>query len=92
MAECRCSSRLNQPVPARVTASLRVEMTGRGGKTVTVIDRLPDNAPFLEELTRALKKACATGGTTRTSAIELAGDVRERARTLLKGRGIVVKG
>lgn len=91
-ADCHCSSALNQPVPARVTASLRIEAKGRGGKRVTVIDSLPDNAAFLEELSRALKKACATGGAVRPGAVELAGDVRERVRPLLKARGIVVKG
>ena len=90
--DCRCSSALNQPVPAKVTASLRVESKGRGGKQVTVIDRLPDNAPYLDELARALRKACATGGAVRPGAIELAGDVRERVRPLLTARGVVVKG
>lgn len=90
--DCRCSQRLNQPVPARVVAKLRVESKGRGGKQVTVVDGLPDNAPYLDELAKALKKGCATGGTVRPGAIELAGDVRDRVRPLLAGRGLVVKG
>lgn len=90
--DCRCSRAPDQPVPARVTAALRLESKGRGGKRVTIIDRLPDNAPFLEDLAQALKKACATGGTVRAGAIELAGDVRERVRPILKGRGFTVKG
>lgn len=91
-ADCRCSSALNQPVPARVTATLRLEAKGRGGKRVTVIDRLPDNQPYLEALAGALKKACATGGAVRPGAIELAGDVRDRVRPLLQARGIGFKG
>jgi translation initiation factor 1 len=79
-------------VPAKVTARLRLESKGRGGKSVTVIDGLPENEPFLDELARALKKACATGGTIRPAAVELAGDVRERVRVLLRGRGFTVKG
>ncbi len=79
-------------MPARVTARLRVEGTGRGGKHVTVIAGLPDNEPFLEEVARALKKACATGGTVRPGSIELAGDVRARVRPLLQARGFTVKG
>ena len=62
-------------MPAKVTAKLRLEKAGRGGKSVTVVDGLPDNGPFLEELAKALKKACAVGGTVRPGAIELAGDV-----------------
>jgi translation initiation factor 1 len=81
-----------QPVPAKVTARLRLENKGRGGKSVTVVDGLPDNAPFLDELLKAMKRACATGGTTRPGALELAGDVRERLRSLLRERAIAVKG
>ena len=79
-------------MPAKVTAKLRLESKGRGGKSVTVIDGLPDNAPFLEDLAKALKKACATGGTVRPGAVELAGDVRDRLRPLLAARGFAVKG
>ncbi len=69
-----------------------MERAGRGGKLVTVIDGLPTNTTFLSELAGTLKKACGTGGTLRSGAIELAGDVRERIRPLLIARGIVLKG
>jgi translation initiation factor 1 len=75
-----------------VGARLRLESKGRGGKSVTVIDGLPENRPFLEDLARVLKKACATGGAVRPGAIELSGDVRERVRALLANRGFAVKG
>ncbi len=90
--DCRCSKKLDESVPAKVTAKLRIEKKGRGGKSVTVVDALPDNGPFLEEFAKTLKKACAVGGTVRPGAIELAGDVRERVRTLLAARGFNVKG
>jgi translation initiation factor 1 len=79
-------------VPAKVTAKLRLESKGRGGKSVTVIDGLPDNQAFLDDLAKTLKKQCATGGTVRPGAIELSGDVRERLRPLLKAKGFAVKG
>ncbi len=63
---CRCSKSVDETVPAnlaKVTAKLRIEKQGRGGKEVTVIDGLPRNGPFLEALARDLKKACGTGGT-----------------------------
>jgi translation initiation factor 1 len=93
-ASCRCDEArvANEPVPARIAAVLRVESKGRGGKTVTIVDRLPDNAAFLDELAGALKRSCATGGTVRAGAIELAGDVRERVRPLLVKRGWTVRG
>ena len=93
-AQCQCSSahRGAAPVPDRVTAKLRLEKKGRGGKSVTVVDGLPDNAALLEELAGQLKKSCGTGGTVRPGAVELAGDVRERVRALLAARGWTVKG
>ena len=93
-AQCQCSksSPADAPVPARVTAKLRLEKKARGGKSVTVIDGLPDNAAFLEALAGELKKSCGTGGTVRPGAVELSGDVRERVRALLGARGWIVKG
>jgi translation initiation factor 1 len=93
-AECKCSKpgQQNAEVPARVTAKLRLEKQGRGGKSVTVVDGLPQNETFLAELAAVLKKACGTGGTVRTGAVELSGDVRDRIRPLLAARGYAVKG
>ncbi len=91
-ADGRCSTRLDEAVPARVTAKLRLESKGRGGKSVTVVDGLPRNAAFLEELLRALKRSLGTGGTVREGALELQGDRREAIRALLAARGFAVKG
>jgi len=79
-------------VPEKVVARLRIETAGRGGKTVTVVDSLPRNRAFLEELRAALKRACGTGGTARETAVELQGDHRERLRVLLGAKGWTVKG
>lgn len=89
---CRCSARLDEALPPKVVAKLRLETKGRGGKSVTVVDGLPRNGPFLEALARELKKACGTGGTARETAVEVQGDVRERLRTLLAAKGWTVKG
>ena len=89
---CRCSKRFDEAVPERVTARLRLESKGRGGKSVTVVDGLPRNAAFLEELLRALKRSLATGGTVRDGALELQGDRRDALRALLAARGFAVKG
>ena len=91
-ADCKCSVQRDEAVPARVVAKLRMEKKGRGGKTVTVIDGLPRNAPFLKELSQALKAACGTGGAVVDTTIELQGDLRDRARAFLTKRGMVVKG
>ena len=91
--DCKCSAnRGDAAVPSRIVAKLRMEKTGRGGKTVTVIYDLPRNAAFLKELCQELKRACGTGGAVADDAIELQGDLRDRVRDLLQRRGIVVKG
>jgi len=89
---CRCDQRVDDAVPKTVVAKLRLEKSGRGGKEVTVIDGLPKNSAFLDELARALKKACGTGGTVGDGLIELQGDRRERVAELLRARGLQVKG
>jgi translation initiation factor 1 len=91
-SDCRCSRREQEPVPEKPVAKLRLEMKGRGGKTVTVVDGLPRNEEFLTELAHALKKACGTGGTVRDGSIELQGDHRERLAALLLEKGFRVKG
>jgi translation initiation factor 1 len=92
-AECKCSQNSAiQSVPTRIVAKLRMEKKGRGGKTVTVVDNLPNNAAFLKDLCQDLKRACGTGGTVADGAIELQGDLRDKVRARLVTKGIDVKG
>ena len=92
--DCKCSSRsaAADAIPKRIVAKLRMEKKGRGGKTVTVVDGLPNNAAFLKELCQELKRACGTGGAVAEGAIELQGDLRDRVRNCLTRKGMVVKG
>lgn len=91
---CMCSR--NQPrqeqVPERVVAKLRLEKAGRGGKTVTVVYDLPRNAEFLKDLAQRLKRECGTGGSVAGNTIELQGEMRDRAREILRRLGVTVKG
>jgi len=91
--DCKCSSKAaaDQAVPGRVTAKLRMEKTGRGGKVVTVVYDLPRNAAFLKALMQELKRSCGTGGTATEDAIELQGDLRDRVRELLLKKGFSLK-
>ena len=94
MDDCKCSSNFarDEAVPTRLTAKLRMEKKGRGGKTVTVVYGLPRNAEFLQELSRDLKRACGAGGTVLDDGVEIQGDMKERVRDALTKRGYVVKG
>jgi translation initiation factor 1 len=91
-SDCRCSQRFDEAVPAKVVAKLRIEKSGRGGKTVTVIDGLPRNGAWLEALASELKKALGTGGSAREGAVEIQGDRREAIRSRLAAKGWTVKG
>ena len=91
--DCKCSSQTrNAPVPPRLIAKLRIEKAGRGGKTVTVVDGLPQNDAFLKGLLQELKKACGCGGAVRDGGVELQGDLRDRVRAYLTKQGHGVKG
>jgi translation initiation factor 1 len=89
---CKCGQQASEPVPVRPVAKLRMEKAGRGGKIVTVVFGLPNNAAFLKELSQELKRACGTGGTATDDGVELQGDLRERVREYLVRKGFAVKG
>jgi translation initiation factor 1 len=89
---CKCGQASSEPVPVRPVAKLRMEKAGRGGKTVTVVFGLPNNAAFLKDLSQELKRACGTGGTATDDGVELQGDLRERVREYLIKKGFAVKG
>jgi translation initiation factor 1 len=61
-------------------AKVRVgrEVSGRGGKGVSVITGLPLTGEALEELATRLKKTCGAGGAVKDGAIEIQGDHRDR--------------
>jgi translation initiation factor 1 len=92
--DCKCSSQRapSEAIPNRIVAKLRMEKKGRGGKTVTLVYGLPDNAVFLKDLCSELKRACGTGGAVAEGAVELQGDLRDRVRDYLVKKGFVVKG
>lgn len=95
VSECICPA----PVELKSTnfiAVLRLEKSGRGGKTVTVVDQLPKIEIYLRDLAKELKARCGTGGTYRLDGkegvIELQGDKRDQVRDLFAKKGIKTKG
>lgn len=74
--------------PSRGRVELRRCTAGRGGKTVTVASGFTGiGLPELEDLAKALKARCGTGGTVKDRTIELQGDHRPEASRLLAERG-----
>ena len=89
---CSCAAEVEESVPDRVVARLRIEKAGRKGKTVTVVDSLPKNQDFLKALAKELKKVCGAGGTVVENRVEIQGDRVDRIREILRSKGWTVKG
>lgn len=74
----------------------RLETASRGGKTVTVLDKIPPFEPFVKELTKELKVKCGVGGSCNFAAeyatIEIQGDKRLAIKKILDGKQIKYKG
>ena len=86
--DCQCATRVDDAVPARVVAKLRVEKKGRSGKTVTVAGGfIGIGQPEKEQLAKKMQKACGTGGTVKDGCIEIQGDKREAVAKILADAG-----
>jgi translation initiation factor 1 len=94
LAACTCDALPS--VPDTITVRLQLEKAKRGGKTVTVLRKLPKVTTFLKDLAKELKQACGTGGTfgidTEDGFIELQGDWRDKVRDILKKKKFLVQG
>jgi translation initiation factor 1 len=75
-----------KPAPAR--AVVRMERAGRGGKTVTIVEKLQLRATELETWLGELKRALGCGGVVEGAALVLQGDTRERVGAWLEKRGV----
>ena len=80
----------------KFTVVFRLEKNGRGGKTVTILDQLPNHETFVKELTKELKIKCGVGGSYKVAAgvgqIEIQGDKRDAIKKILDTKQIKYKG
>ena len=67
---------------------MRFERKGRGGKAVTVVEKLDLAPPELEAWLAELKRALGCGGAVEGDALVLQGDLRARVGALLEARGV----
>lgn len=92
--DCQCISQ--ESAEKKYTVIFRLEKSGRGGKTVTVMEGWPRNEEFLKNMTKELKAKCGSGGThlldSTKAAIEIQGDKRDQLKKLLTAKGIPFKG
>jgi translation initiation factor 1 len=69
-------------------AVVRLERSGRGGKEVTLVERLPLAAKDRDVWLKALKSALGCGGVVDGETLVLQGDQRRRLPALLAARGV----
>ena len=74
--------------PPPVRAVVRMERAGRGGRTVTVVEKLELRPVELEAWLSDLKRALGCGGVVEGAALVLQGDTRERVGDWLGKRGV----
>ena len=72
--------------PAR--AVVRMERKQRGGKEVTVVEKLALPPAELARWCRELKQALGCGGSVEGDTIMLQGDLRSRLERVLQDRGV----
>jgi translation initiation factor 1 len=76
------------PRKNRGRVDIQRQTGGRGGKTVTVIKGFVGiGLQEKEELARAIRKTCGTGGTVKDGQIEIHGDKREEVARILSEAG-----
>lgn len=90
VAECRCRAHAEPP---RGDGVVRVgrETKGRKGGGVTIITGAPLGGAELQQLAKALKQRCGSGGTVKDGVIELQGDHRDLVVAELQRRGWTVR-
>ena len=87
----------SEPLPPRAPggearpvarAVVRLERKGRGGKEVTVVEKLDLSPADLDRWLKELKRSLGCGGAVEGEALALQGDLRERAAALLERKGV----
>lgn len=91
--QCVCNSVADAARVAGLDGIVRIrrEVAGRKGKGVTTLTGVPLNEPELKQLLKKLKQSCGTGGSLKSSVIEIQGDHRDKIKALLEKDGFKVK-
>ena len=66
---------------------IRMERTGRGGKTVTIVSGFIGTSTDLQTLCKLLKQKCGVGGTAKDNEIIMQGDLRPKLKDILIKEG-----
>lgn len=89
-ASCICSKKQSIPKHDGIVRLMR-ETKGRKGKGVTLITGVPLDDEGLNQLAKALKQKCGSGGSIKDGVIEIQGDHRDALEKELNRLGYKVK-
>ncbi|MBL7728983.1 MAG: translation initiation factor [Dinghuibacter sp.] len=75
--------------PAEQKLKIRLETKHRAGKTVTLVDGFVGTEADAEQLGKALKNFCGTGGSVKDGEIIVQGDQRDKVMQFMQKNGYV---
>ena len=70
---------------------VKIDRSGRRGKTVTMISNIQHNPQVIEDLEKKLKQQCGAGGTSYAKTIEIQGEHVDKIKKYLRKEGYDVK-
>lgn len=70
---------------------VKIDRSGRRGKTVTMITNIQHNPQVIEKLEKKLKQQCGAGGTSYGKTIEIQGEHVDKVKSFLRKEGHDVK-
>lgn len=70
---------------------VKLDTSGRRGKTVTMVTNIQHNPQVIEKLESKLKQHCGAGGTSYAKTIEIQGDHVNKIKSYLQKEGYDVK-
>jgi translation initiation factor 1 len=73
--------------PSAGPTKIRLEMKGRGGKTVTVLWNFPFSEDEVKALIKAIQQRSACGATFKDGRAEFQGDVKDKALAYFQEQG-----
>jgi len=74
-----------------MAVNVKLDHSGRRGKTVTMITNIQHNPQVIEKLEKKLKKQCGAGGTSYAKTIEIQGNHVDKITSYLRDEGYNVK-
>ena len=73
--------------PGQQVLRVKLDSSGRAGKTVTLVSGFVGKPDDLEALAKRLKTICGTGGSVKEGEILIQGDVRQKLVDILLKEG-----